>query len=757
VKSPYREVWAADFEFGAGEGERPDVRCMVAREFITGRLLRFWVDELAETFLPPFAVDAGSLFVAYYGSAELGCFLALGWPMPARILDLYVEFCCLTSGLPVPSGRGLLGALIYHGIDSIDAADKESMRNLALRGGEYSEAERLALLDYCQSDVDALAKLLPAMLPRIDLPRALYRGRYMAAAARMEWAGIPVDVSTLARLRQHWPAIKSRLVAAVDRGYGCYVPTGTKKIDPDTILGSAVLSTAAEWKIDPYVLIEAVDYLHGEEREGTAEHLQAITAARKATGLTTARIASWERGGRDCATWPALDVQARTLARELPALGIGLGYEQDATVDDTDYAGGLWELLREPERRVRPKHDPVILRRAAEMASGGNTDRYMSSRSMTFSAEQFAAWLIRTGIPWPRLPSGALALDDDTFRQMAKAHPAVAPLRELRHTLGELRLESLAVGSDGRNRFLLSAFASRTGRNQPSNARFIFGPSVWLRGLIKPTTGNAVAYVDWEQQEFGIAAALSGDQPMIDAYMSDDPYLAFAKRAGAVPSDATKATHKAEREQFKVCALAVQYGMGERSLAQAIGKSEAHARELLRLHRQTYPTFWRWAEAAVNHAMLHGWLQTVFGWRVHVGHDANPRSLANFPMQANGAEMLRLACCLATEQGVKVRTPVHDALLIEAPADEIERAVATCQAAMREASEIVLDGFALRTDFKTVVYPERYSDPRGEQMWMTVMGLLDDLEASFGSTVGLSPVIEGSFTGDAPVQSYSLI
>ena len=52
--------------------------------------------------------------------------------------------------------------------------------------------------------------------------------------------------------------------------------------------------------------------------------------------------------------------------------------------------------------------------------------------------------------------------------------------------------------------------------------------------------------------------------------------------------------------------------------------------------------------------MLHGWLWTVFGWRVHVGDHINPRSLANFPVQANGAEMLRLACCLATERGIAV-------------------------------------------------------------------------------------------------------
>ena len=64
----------------------------------------------------------------------------------------------------------------------------------------------------------------------------------------------------------------------------------------------------------------------------------------------------------------------------------------------------------------------------------------------------------------------------------------------------------------------------------------------------------------------------------------------------------------------------------------------------------------------------------------------------NFPMQANGAEMLRLACCLATERGLAVCAPVHDAILIEAPAAEIDEHVAALQACMREASRIVLGG-----------------------------------------------------------------
>ena len=43
---------------------------------------------------------------------------------------------------------------------------------------------------------------------------------------------------------------------------------------------------------------------------------------------------------------------------------------------------------------------------------------------------------------------------------------------------------------------------------------------------------------------------------------------------------------------------------------------------------------------------------------------------------------------------------------------------------MRRASEDVLQGFPLKTDAKIIRYPDRYSDPRGERLWETVMGIL---------------------------------
>jgi DNA polymerase I len=111
----YEEIWAVDFEFIAQQGERPDPVCLVARELRSGRTIKQWRGEFSAA--PPLRPDAGALFVAYYASAELGCFLALGWPMPARVLDLFTEFRNMRNGLTTPSGFGLLGALTYFGLN----------------------------------------------------------------------------------------------------------------------------------------------------------------------------------------------------------------------------------------------------------------------------------------------------------------------------------------------------------------------------------------------------------------------------------------------------------------------------------------------------------------------------------------------------------------------------------------------------------------------------------------------------------------
>jgi DNA polymerase I len=579
---PYKEIWCCDFEFFGSDGNRPTPVCMVAQEARSGRTLQIWQDELAQMSEAPFDTGPETLFVAYFASAEIGCFLTLRWDPPERILDLFTEFRAETNGLYVPHGNSLLGALAYFGLPTMEGAEKAYMRDLILSGGPWSGEDQRSIMAYCQEDVSALLKLLVPMTGKLfplnvcnhtRLGHALLRGRYMTAVAHMEHNGVPIDVQSLSRMEENWDPLKLRLIEEVDKNYGFF--------------------------------------------EGK-----------------------------------------------------------------------------------------------------------------TFKRDLFEKWLVRNQVPWPRLASGSLALDDGTFRQMANGYPEVAPLRELRHTLSGLRLNDLQVGSDGRNRCLLSPFRSKTGRNQPSNSKFIFGPSRWLRGLIKPAEGHGIAYLDFGSQEIAIAAALSNDPKMKEAYSSGDPYLSFAKQAGLAPQDATKDTHKAARDRCKAVVLGVGYGMGAESLAQRTGLQLAEARALIQRHRETYRTFWEWAENNVNIALAGGELTTVFGWPRRCGpnQQANSRSLLNFPMQANGAEMLRLAACLGTEAGLKLCAPIHDALLLEAPLDRLDEHIAHLKALMIKASEVVMGTLACRVDADIVRYPDRYSDDASGGMWDKVSGLLQTLE-----------------------------
>jgi hypothetical protein len=540
-----------DFEFCQRPGEHPRPLCFVAYSEQLGWVER-WLDDTTPPNLGPYTL------VAYYATAELLCYRVLEWPEPARILDLYVEFSNHINGSDWRE-RGLLGALKYFHLASIDAAEKSEMRELAMRGGNYKAGERRALLDYCKTDVEALLSLYKALSPFLNTMQALYRGEYLRSVSSMEFNGIPIDVETHTQINEQWDSIKHAIIAEVNKEFQCF-------------------------------------------------------------------------------------------------------------------------------------------------------------DGLTFKQSKFAEYLEQNAIEWPRLSSGALALDKETFRGMAKTYPQLEMLRQARDALANMRKAVIDIGSDGRARCMLSPFSSLTSRNQPSTTKFVFGNAAWRRFLIQPKPGRALIAIDYEQQEFGIAAALSGDEAMKEAYQTGDPYLAFAKQAGAVPPDATKQSHKATRDLYKTASLAVQYGMKEKSLAARLNIPEWHAVQLLAHHKRVYGKYWEWIEAYVLSTLSRGYAQTLFGWRFNASN-ANERTLLNFPIQAHGAEILRLACALLHERGFMLCAPIHDALLLEAPASEAEDMAETAAEIMQEASAWVLDDFVIRTEAKVIHYPERYTEDRGQAFW----------------------------------------
>ena len=569
----YRHVILADDEFIARPGKRPDVVCLAWQEWPSGQIQRLWRDELGAT--PPYPIDDDTLFVCFVGNAELGCHLALGWPLPVNVLDLSAEFRCIVNGRIVPAGKGLLGALAYYGLDSIGSKRKDAVRDRIMQGWPFTAEERAEILDYLDSDVDAMARLLPRMLPHIDLEIALYRGEFVASSARMEHAGVPIDMEIFSQLadRRAWQHVRDAMVPKIDAAYGVYE-----------------LGKDGDWR---------------------------------------------------------------------------------------------------------------------------------------FNMELFGEYLKREGIVWPLTEKGKFSTRGKVFENMTKGHPQLEGLRQLRHARDKMRRIKLAVGADGRNRTVLWPFQSKSSRTQPKASQWIFSPAVWLRSLIKPEPGQAVAYVDGSGMEFFTAAAISNDPVMVEFYRSD-PYLSFAKRVGAAPADATKRTHGPLRDRYKTGLLAIQYGAQAETLAGRLGISVFEAHEMIQQHRQLFAVYWRWADDWLAHALDTGVMWTPLGWQCRTGiTEFNERSIQNFPVQATAAEIFRIAVIWATRHGLGLRAPVHDAVLLEAPIERIEADVALMCELMRRASRVVL-GHELRTDAVIIRYPERYRDSRGDKIWGEVLELLAD-------------------------------
>jgi DNA polymerase I len=575
-------MWAVDFEYSFDQDGHPSPLCLVARDLRTGHLIRQW-----KPFgpVPPYPVGPDSLFVCYSAQAEISCHMALGWKVPARILDLCAEYSDITSGLRRQGeNRRLTDALKYYGLDFLAAEEKKSMQQRAIQGDPWTDQEIANMLDYCQTDVDRLERLLPKMLPFIRLNGALYRGRYMTAIASMEWNGVPLNMPMIDRLWANEKAVVGGLRDEINAVYGFFDEHGRFKLQ----------------KFDDYC---------------------------KAHGIK----------------WP----------------------------------------------KTKKTRKPVMQTEAIE--------------------------------------------------EQAEIYPGLKMFKEAYATLKSMRITQFEVHG-GRNRAGLRAFGTKTRRNAPSSKDFIFGLSKWMRHLIAPGEGMAIAYIDLEQAEFGIAAALSGDPAMWEAYMSSDCYLAFARQAGEdVPDDEilkanphlkeTDSSLANIRALYKTVVLGIQYGQTAFGLALKLKIPVEDAQELIDAHRRVYHVFWKWIDDQVDIAIMRRdpMMVTKWGWHLHINHLTEQRTLQNFPMQAGCGEIFRLAVCLMVERGIKVCAPVHDAVLIEAPIDETDGVVTQAKECSAEASRAYL-GRELRTDVKVIRHPDHMKEKRGEGMWNLIQKLLVSTE-----------------------------
>jgi hypothetical protein len=154
------------------------------------------------------------------------------------------------------------------------------------------------------------------------------------------------------------------------------------------------------------------------------------------------------------------------------------------------------------------------------------------------------------------------------------------------------------------------------------------------------------------------------------------------------------------------------------------------AAEIISLYALRHPNFWEGRLEAVQTAMLRRRIESSYGWPLRISHSPNQRSLLNFPMQSDGAEMLREATVRLCDAGIVPIMLVHDGILFEeTDLRKIEEATEIMRAVGREICNGIDVGVDL--DWSTMKTGLRYRDkrPMAQKMWATIMDVLASIGA----------------------------
>ena len=348
-----------------------------------------------------------------------------------------------------------------------------------------------------------------------------------------------------------------------------------------------------------------------------------------------------------------------------------------------------------------------------------------------FNNKKFTAFIKSLRIVgWPKTPTGSLKTDDKTVQKF-RIHKEIEDFHQCRKARGTLRYINPKtkdniwdyIGEDNRLRPFYGPFGTQSGRNAAKAKSFIFAMSSWMRVLVKPIKGNVVTGIDWKSQEFGIGAALSHDANMIEAYQSGDPYLHFAKLAGAVPMDGERKDYKKERDLFKATVLGLSYGMGAQKLAAKLSAdcgrkvSVGEATQLMNKHRRVFRDYWKYLGRLATDYSRNGLLYTSDNWLLF-GDNDNTLSVKNFMIQATAASILRSAVSQLTNMGVKVIAPLHDCIYFEHKAYD-KLTINKVSQIMKQCTEEFID-IEIGQDVESHGHDDQWIELKAEDDWARI-------------------------------------
>jgi len=317
---------------------------------------------------------------------------------------------------------------------------------------------------------------------------------------------------------------------------------------------------------------------------------------------------------------------------------------------------------------------------------------------------------------WPKTRNGGYMADSKCLSTFASGENIIKQLQRHQGQLSNLKAFSedksgnvdafRFIGSDGKQRPDFGPFGTQTARNAHKAKSLLFANAHWMRILIDPEPGMAIVEVDYTSEEVFIAAAISGDQNMKDAYLSNDVYMYFAQLSGMYPSNLPIPTEEQRDEEWfkpyktirqiaKSTVLGIQFGMGRKTLATTVALAsktdvdQEQAQELIDGYREAYPDYNNMV-SSLKIAYQDDWnVMLESGWRLGVD-SPSILSVCNVPVQGTGSEILRLACRKLDAVQIPVIATMHDSITAYCEEQYAEAIAEEMSLQMVEAADEVL-------------------------------------------------------------------
>jgi DNA polymerase-1 len=222
-----------------------------------------------------------------------------------------------------------------------------------------------------------------------------------------------------------------------------------------------------------------------------------------------------------------------------------------------------------------------------------------------------------------------------------------------------------------------------------------------IRQAFVPEAGCRMVAADYSQIELRIMAHLSGDAGLVQAFSrGEDIHRATAAE---VFMTAPEQVTGEQRRSAKAINFGLIYGMSAFGLARQLGIDRAQAQQYVDLYFQRYPGVKAYMDATRALAREQGYVETLFGRRLYLPdikasnmqrRQAAERTAINAPMQGTAADIIKQAMLSVDEwinsagRGVVMIMQVHDELVFEVPAAQLEVAVPEISNRMERAAKL---------------------------------------------------------------------